>query len=71
MVCDFPLITFEHCNRKVDKVTHKLARLARLFTTYDWFEEPLNDIVTLLIDDVMNKVFLLLKKTFRTTRERK
>uniref|UniRef100_A0A453BAC5 RNase H type-1 domain-containing protein n=1 Tax=Aegilops tauschii subsp. strangulata TaxID=200361 RepID=A0A453BAC5_AEGTS len=52
MACDFPLTRFEHCNRVVNKVAHELARLAKVSVTRDWFEEPMENIVTLLIDDV-------------------
>lgn len=38
--CDFPLTSFEHYNREANKVVHELARLARLSSTKDWFEEP-------------------------------
>ena len=52
LACDFPLTSFEHCNRKANRVAHELARLARVSLTNEWFEEPMNDIVSLLIDDV-------------------
>ena len=52
MTCDFPTAGFEHCNRETNMVAHELARVARFSTTYDWPEEPLNYIVTLLLDDV-------------------
>ena len=52
MACDFPLVRFEHCNRKANKVAHEIARVAKFSETRDWFEEPLNDIVNFLIDDV-------------------
>ncbi|XBI83017.1 hypothetical protein VPH35_091580 [Triticum aestivum] len=34
-------------------LAHELARLARFFSTSDWFEEPLNEIVLILKNDVM------------------
>ena len=52
MACDFLRISFEHCNRKANKVAHKLARLAKFSVTRDCFEKPMNDIVTFLINDV-------------------
>ncbi|KAF7079500.1 hypothetical protein CFC21_083722, partial [Triticum aestivum] len=52
MVCDFYLIIFEHCNRESNKVAHEIARLAKFSLTSDWFEEPMNDIVSFIIDDV-------------------
>lgn len=52
-VCDFPISRFEHCNRQVNKVDEELARMARFSLTYDWFQEPLNEIVSILINDVM------------------
>ncbi|XBJ08893.1 hypothetical protein VPH35_014081 [Triticum aestivum] len=52
MACDFPLVRFEHCNRKANKAAHEIARVAKFSETRDWFEEPLNDIVNFLIDDV-------------------
>ncbi|KAF7001034.1 hypothetical protein CFC21_016784 [Triticum aestivum] len=53
MACDFPLIVFEHCNRKVNKVAHELARLAKFSMTKDWFEKPMNDTVPFLINNVI------------------
>lgn len=50
--CDFSLASFEHCNSETSKVAHKLARLTKISATRDWFEEPLDEIVSLLIDDV-------------------
>ena len=44
---------FEHCNREANKVAHELARLARFFSTSDWFEEPISEIVTFLTNDVL------------------
>ena len=52
IACDFPLVRFEHCNREANKVAHELARLANFSVTRDWFEEPISDIVSFLIDDV-------------------
>ncbi|XBI44411.1 hypothetical protein VPH35_109046 [Triticum aestivum] len=52
MACDFLLTRFEHCNRTANKVAHELARLAKVSVTRDWFEEPMENIVPLLIDDV-------------------
>ena len=52
MACDFPHTSFEHCNRKANKVADELARLAKCSMTRDWIEEPMEDLVTLLIDDV-------------------
>uniref|UniRef100_A0A453SM88 RNase H type-1 domain-containing protein n=1 Tax=Aegilops tauschii subsp. strangulata TaxID=200361 RepID=A0A453SM88_AEGTS len=52
MACDFPQTSFEHCNREANKVAHELARLAKCSMTRDWIEEPMEDLVTLLIDDV-------------------
>ncbi|XBI71201.1 hypothetical protein VPH35_065478 [Triticum aestivum] len=51
MVCDFLRISFEHCNRKANKVAHELARLDRFSVTRDCFEEPMDEIVTFLIND--------------------
>uniref|UniRef100_A0A3B6LR20 RNase H type-1 domain-containing protein n=1 Tax=Triticum aestivum TaxID=4565 RepID=A0A3B6LR20_WHEAT len=50
--CDFVMTRFEHCNREAN-IAHELARLARFFSTSDWFEEPLNEIVLILKNDVM------------------
>ena len=52
MACDFPQTSFEHCNREASKVAHELARLAKCSMTRDWIEEPMENLVTLLIDDV-------------------
>lgn len=45
MACDFSFIRFEHCNREANKVAHEFARIAKIFVTRDWFEEPMDDIV--------------------------
>uniref|UniRef100_A0A8I7B5U7 RNase H type-1 domain-containing protein n=1 Tax=Hordeum vulgare subsp. vulgare TaxID=112509 RepID=A0A8I7B5U7_HORVV len=52
LASDFSLTRFEHCNRKANKVDHELARLAKVSVTRDCFEEPMDEIVPLLIDDV-------------------
>ena len=52
MACDFPLTSFEHCNREANKVDHELARLAKCFMIRDWIQEPMENIVSFLIDDV-------------------
>ena len=52
MACDFPQTSFEHCNREANKVAHGLARLAKGSMTTDWIEEPMEDLVSLFIDDV-------------------
>ncbi|XBJ03647.1 hypothetical protein VPH35_022750 [Triticum aestivum] len=52
MACDFSQTSFEHCNREANKVAHELARLAKGFMSNDWIEEPMENLVTLLIDDV-------------------
>ena len=44
---------FEHYNREENKVAHELARLARFSSTSDLFEEPLNEIVMILTNDVL------------------
>ncbi|XBI16545.1 hypothetical protein VPH35_058786 [Triticum aestivum] len=51
--CDFVTVRFEHYNREANKVAHELARLARFSLTSDWFEEPLNEIVIILTNDVL------------------
>ncbi|KAF7005317.1 hypothetical protein CFC21_020442 [Triticum aestivum] len=51
--CDFVIPRFEHCNREANKVAHELARLARFSSTSDWFEEPLNEIVMILTNDLL------------------
>lgn len=35
LACDFSLASFEHCNRKANKVAHELARLAKLSASRD------------------------------------
>ena len=52
IACDFSMSKFEHYNREANKVAHELARLARFSDTVDWFEEPLNEIVPFLLNDV-------------------
>ena len=51
--CDFIMTKFEHCNREANKVAHQFARLARFFSTSDWFKEPTSEIVTFLRNDVL------------------
>ncbi|XBJ13296.1 hypothetical protein VPH35_017677 [Triticum aestivum] len=51
--CDFIMTRFEHCNREANRVAHELARLARFSSTLDWFEEPINEIVLILTNDVL------------------
>jgi hypothetical protein len=53
LACDFSISRFEHCNREANKVAHELAKLARFSFISDWFEEPHNAIVPILINDVM------------------
>ncbi|XBJ23654.1 hypothetical protein VPH35_001739 [Triticum aestivum] len=50
--CDFFMTRFEHCYREANKVAHELARLARFSLTSDYFEEPLNEIVVILTNDI-------------------
>ncbi|KAI4988860.1 hypothetical protein ZWY2020_036177 [Hordeum vulgare] len=52
MASEFSFTSFEHCNREANKVAHELARLAKSFDMSEWIEEPLENIVHLLIDDV-------------------
>ncbi|KAF7033153.1 hypothetical protein CFC21_044274 [Triticum aestivum] len=52
LACDFTISRFERWSREANRVAHELTRLARISSNFDWFEEPLNEIVTLLIDDV-------------------
>ncbi|XBI41903.1 hypothetical protein VPH35_126304 [Triticum aestivum] len=53
LACDFPITKFEHCNREANRVAHELANLARFSSPLNWFEEPLSEIVSLLINDVL------------------
>ncbi|XBH53648.1 hypothetical protein VPH35_076109 [Triticum aestivum] len=41
--CDFIMTKFEHCNREANK----------FFSTSDWFEEPISEIVMFLTNDVL------------------
>lgn len=50
--CDFPFTRFEHCNRKANKVAYKIARLAKVSVTRDYFEKPMDEIVSFLTDDI-------------------
>ena len=36
----------------MNKVAHELARLAKFSDSRDWFEEPFDEIVPFIIDDV-------------------
>ncbi|KAF6983397.1 hypothetical protein CFC21_001594 [Triticum aestivum] len=51
--CDFIMTRFEHCNREANRIAHELARLPRFSSTLDWFEEPINEIVLILTNDVL------------------
>ncbi|KAF7035442.1 hypothetical protein CFC21_046321 [Triticum aestivum] len=51
--CDFIITRSEHCDREANKVIHELASLARFSLASDWFEEPLNEIVMILINNVL------------------
>ncbi|KAF7022277.1 hypothetical protein CFC21_035078 [Triticum aestivum] len=51
--CGFVTGRFEHCNREANKVAHELARLARSSLTSDWFEQPLNEIVMIIRNDLL------------------
>ena len=51
--CDFIMTRFEHCNREANRVAHELARLARFSLTSDWVEEPINEIVMIITNDVL------------------
>ena len=42
-----------HCNREANKVARELARLAMFSLISDWFEEPLNEIVMLLTNNIL------------------
>ncbi|KAF7058880.1 hypothetical protein CFC21_065854 [Triticum aestivum] len=50
--CDFVITKFEHCYGEANKVAHELVRLARFSLTSDYFEEPQNEIVVILTNDV-------------------
>ncbi|XBJ16045.1 hypothetical protein VPH35_007773 [Triticum aestivum] len=50
---DFFTTRFEHCNREENKVAHELATLAKFSSTSDWFEEPPNEIVMILTNNVL------------------
>ena len=51
--CDFIITKFEHCDREANKVIHELASITRFSLASDWFEEPLNEIVMILINNVL------------------
>lgn len=52
LLVNFLSLAFNIVNRKANKIVHELARLTRFFSTKDWFEEPLSEIVLLLINNV-------------------
>ena len=60
LACDFPITKFEHCNREANRVAHELAKLARFSSSLNWFEEPLSEIVPLLINDVLAGILSIL-----------
>ncbi|XBI35119.1 hypothetical protein VPH35_120849 [Triticum aestivum] len=41
--CDFIVTRFEHCNREANRIS----------STSDWFEEPINEIVLFLTNDLL------------------
>ncbi|XBI48988.1 hypothetical protein VPH35_112626 [Triticum aestivum] len=41
------------CDFKANKVAHELAKLARFSLTSVWFEEPVDEIVMILMNDVL------------------
>ncbi|KAF6982714.1 hypothetical protein CFC21_001062 [Triticum aestivum] len=51
--CDFTISRFEHYNREANKVAHKLARMTKFSLIFYWLEGPLNEIVSILINNVM------------------
>ncbi|KAF6993911.1 hypothetical protein CFC21_010728 [Triticum aestivum] len=51
--CDFTISRFEHYNREANKVAHELARMTKFSLIFYWFEGPLNEIVSILINNVM------------------
>ena len=51
IACDFPLSSFEHCNKDANKVVLELARLAKVSKPMVDFE-PMSEIVSLLMDVV-------------------
>ncbi|KAF7084426.1 hypothetical protein CFC21_088052 [Triticum aestivum] len=53
LACDLPITRFEHYNREANRVAHELAKVAKFSTALNWFEEPLSEIVPLLINDVL------------------
>ncbi|KAI5022276.1 hypothetical protein ZWY2020_059006 [Hordeum vulgare] len=51
--CDFVASRFEHCNRESNKVAHEFARLAKFSRASDWFDEPPDEVVLILLNDVL------------------
>ena len=49
---DFIHVVYDYCNKERNKVAHELARLAKFSKTRDWCEEPIDNILSFLIDDV-------------------
>ncbi|XBI31089.1 hypothetical protein VPH35_054708 [Triticum aestivum] len=41
--CDFIMTRFEYCNRETNRIS----------STSDWFEEPINEIILFLTNDVL------------------
>ena len=57
IACDFPLSSFEHCNKDANKVVLELARLAKVSKPMVDFE-PMSEIVSLLV--AMSEIVSLL-----------
>ncbi|KAI4971715.1 hypothetical protein ZWY2020_002629 [Hordeum vulgare] len=51
--CDFVASRFEHCNTEANKVAHEFARLAKFSRASHWFDEPPDEVVSLLLNDVL------------------
>ena len=52
LACDIFISRFEHCSREANKVAHELGRLARFTLSVEWFEDRMDDIVSLLTNHV-------------------
>ena len=52
LVIGYALVSFVHCPREANCVSHELSRLAVSIPSSTWIEEPPTSIVRWLVDDV-------------------
>ena len=53
LACDFLLLNLSIIIEEANRVAHALAKLVRFSSSLNWFEEPLSEIISLLINHVL------------------